>query len=150
MAIFALGASLGRRAFGVVAQTRRQIMFSAKTIDKMKICLKRVYEGAEPGDGFRVLVDRVWPRGVKKECARLDRWAKEVAPSTELRKWFGHDPARFDEFSRRYEAELAVSEAYAQFVAELRAHDVVTLLYAAKDETHNNAVVLAKALAKQR
>lgn len=116
----------------------------------MKICLKRVYARAEPGDGFRVLVDRVWPRGVKKERARLDWWAKEVAPSTELRKWFGHDPARFDEFSRRYEAELAVSEAYAQFVAELRAHDVATLLYAAKDETRNNAVVLAKALAKQR
>ncbi len=105
--------------------------------------IKRIYEPAAEADGKRVLVDRVWPRGITKEKASLTVWLKEVAPSTELRKWFGHDPTRFDEFRTRYRAELEGSEAFA----ELRAmKGTITLLYGAHDETHNQAVVLQELL----
>jgi uncharacterized protein YeaO (DUF488 family)/tellurite resistance-related uncharacterized protein len=104
------------------------------------IRIKRVYEPAEPGDGVRVLVDRLWPRGLKKADARIDLWLRDVAPSPELRRWFGHRPDRWQAFRERYEAELAHNPA----VAELpRATErPVTLLYAAKDEAHNHARVL--------
>jgi uncharacterized protein YeaO (DUF488 family) len=107
---------------------------------------KRIYDPPEEGDGYRVLVDHVWPRGVSKENARLDEWAKELAPSDELRKWFDHDPARFAEFRSRYRGELA---AHSERLGELRhraASGAVTVLYAARDEEHNNAVVLAELL----
>ena len=106
------------------------------------IKLKRIYDPPIPDDGRRVLVDRLWPRGIAKDAARLDDWLKEIAPSDELRKWFGHDPAKWEEFRERYRSEL---QSHQEQLAELRAaanKRTVTLLYAAKDEEHNNAVVL--------
>lgn len=109
--------------------------------DVMSIALKRAYEEPEPGDGTRVLIDRMWPRGVKKEQARIDVWLRDVAPSTELRQWFGHDPARWTEFRERYRTELKGSPALAE-LRKLARQGKVTLVYAARDEQHNNAVVL--------
>lgn len=105
---------------------------------------KRIYEDVEPGDGYRVLIDHVWPRGVSRERARLDEWARELAPSDELRKWFDHVPERFGEFRARYRREL---EGQAERVDELRKRarkGPLTILYAARDTEHNNAVVLAE------
>lgn len=110
-----------------------------------RITIKRVYEAATPDDGFRVLVDRLWPRGLSKATAHINLWAREVAPSKELRQWFGHDPARWDEFQRRYAQELGQPEQAAALTAlrqALVAHRRVTLLFAAHDESHNNAVAL--------
>lgn len=108
----------------------------------MKINLKRVYEPPAAEDGTRILVDRLWPRGLTKEKARVDLWLKDIAPSTELRKWFGHDPARWAEFKRRYRAELSHdTEQVAQLKAETK-KGRVTLVYGARDEEHNDAVVL--------
>ncbi len=105
--------------------------------------IKRVYEGASPRDGRRILVDRLWPRGIKKENAALDEWLKEIAPSNELRKWFGHDPSRWQEFRKQYKKELAAKhELIEKLRREAAAGRGVTLLYAARDEVHNNAVVL--------
>ena len=108
----------------------------------MNISIKRVYLPAEDSDGYRVLVDRLWPRGIKKEDARIDLWAKALAPSAELRKWFNHIPERFEAFSEKYKEELKSNPEVAPVLDELRQHDKVTLLYGAKDEQHNNAVVL--------
>jgi uncharacterized protein YeaO (DUF488 family) len=108
--------------------------------------LKRAYEPAEPADGYRVLVDRLWPRGVAKEAARLDEWARELAPSDELRRWFGHDPAKFAEFRRRYRAELAAREEKLRELRRRARRGTVTLVYAARDPEHNDAVVLAELL----
>jgi len=112
------------------------------TTDQVRI--KRAYEPADDGDGYRVLVDRLWARGVSKEKAHLDAWIKEIAPSTELRRWFGHDPARWDEFQRRYRAELAEPERrqLVEALAERATHGPVTLIYGARDTAHNEAVVL--------
>lgn len=104
----------------------------------MDVVVKRVYETPSPDDGYRMLVDRLWPRGVSKQRAELDEWAKDLAPSTELRVWFDHDPARFDEFAHRYRAELDGNPA----VEAARAHERLTLLYAARDPQVNHAVVL--------
>jgi uncharacterized protein YeaO (DUF488 family) len=104
--------------------------------------IKRVYEDASPADGHRVLVDRVWPRGVSKERADVERWEKDLGPSTELRKWFGHDPARFDEFARRYREELRSQKETIDELRKLSEKDTVTLVYSARDEEHNQAVVL--------
>lgn len=107
---------------------------------------KRVYEPAEPGDGYRVLIDHVWPRGVSRERAHLDEWARELAPSDELRRWFDHVPERFDEFRSRYRKEL---QCQAEKLDELRGRTRkgrLTIVYAASDEEHNNAVVLAELL----
>lgn len=104
--------------------------------------LKRIYDEPSTDDGYRVLVDRLWPRGVSKEAAKLDEWNKEVAPSPELRTWFNHDPERFQEFRKRYEAELAGREAFLRPLIEKASDSRVTLLYAAKDRMHNHAVVL--------
>ncbi len=112
----------------------------------MIIRLKRAYEPADSADGFRILVDRLWPRGLSKEKAAIDLWEKNVAPSNELRKWFGHIPERFPEFVGRYKAELAANPSYDEFLDEVRRHNVVTLLYAAHDAEHNNAVVLRELL----
>ncbi|MBZ9964894.1 DUF488 domain-containing protein [Mesorhizobium sp. BR1-1-2] len=107
-----------------------------------EIVVKRVYEAPEKADGQRVLVDRIWPRGVAKKDAALALWLKEIAPSDELRKWFGHEPERWAEFQKRYRAELdGNGEAVAQLRALLR-DGKVTLLYGAHDEAHNNAVAL--------
>lgn len=108
-----------------------------------RILTKRVYADPAPEDGFRVLVDRLWPRGLSKERAAVDHWQRELAPSDTLRHWFGHDPSRWDEFRHRYFAELdTIPEIVAGLRAELDAHPRVTLLYATRDETHNNAVAL--------
>ena len=108
--------------------------------------IKRAYAPAEAADGYRILVDRLWPRGISKEKAKIDLWLKSVAPSNELRKWFGHDPERFAEFDRRYRAELAESGALDELRAVLREHPDATLLFAAHDEAHNNAAVLKELL----
>ncbi|AYG95683.1 DUF488 domain-containing protein [Brevundimonas naejangsanensis] len=113
----------------------------------MKVALKRVYEPPAAGDGTRILVDRLWPRGLTKEKAHVDLWLKEVAPSTELRRWFGHDPARWAEFQRRYHDELKANpDAVAELKAAIGARPA-TLVYGARDEEHNDAVVLADWLA---
>lgn len=104
--------------------------------------LKRAYEPAAPTDGYRVLVDRLWPRGVSKAEAAIDEWDKDVAPSTALRIWFGHDPAKFAEFAQRYRTELAGSPALAALRQTCAEHAVVTLVFAARDVEHNEAVVL--------
>ena len=117
-----------------------------------EVQVRRIYEPAEPDDGKRVLVDRVWPRGVSKEEAHLDDWAKEVAPSTELRKWYGHEPDKFPEFERRYLAELdepARAHALEQ-VRDLAAKGRVTLLTASKRSDISQATVLAKVLNSSR
>lgn len=111
----------------------------------MEVALKRAYEAPDAEDGFRVLVDRLWPRGKTKADLRLDLWAKEVAPSTELRKWFHHDPELWEEFCRRYKAELKAPErreAIAAIVKAARGSQKLTLVYGAKDTAHNEAVVL--------
>jgi uncharacterized protein YeaO (DUF488 family) len=114
----------------------------------MTVKTKRVYEKPEPGDGFRILIDRLWPRGVKKEKAKIDLWLKEIAPSTALRKWFGHDPEKWGEFKKRYFMEL---DKDTQSVAEIRKRareGTVTLVFGAKDETHCNATALVEYLKK--
>lgn len=114
------------------------------TEKKVNIAIKRAYEPPAPGDGWRVLVDRLWPRGVSKARLQLDAWVRDVAPSTELRKWFGHDPDRWDEFVRRYRAELRAPEREALLsqVAEHARHGRVTIIYGARDTEHNEAAVL--------
>ncbi|MGZ0087292.1 DUF488 domain-containing protein [Caldibacillus thermoamylovorans] len=110
---------------------------------------KRIYLPAEQDDGTRILVDRLWPRGVSKAAVRIDRWMKEIAPSSELRQWFGHRPERFAEFARMYEQELSTDAMKQALVTELLSlSGTVTLLYAAKDERHNHAVVLCDVLRK--
>jgi uncharacterized protein YeaO (DUF488 family) len=111
------------------------------------IKVKRVYEKPERDDGWRVLVDRLWPRGMKKEAAHLDAWLKEVAPSDALRKWFGHDPEKWGEFQKKYRAELSKQK---ELIAELKQMEkqkgTLTLLFGAKDQEHNQAVALAAVL----
>lgn len=115
-------------------------------ISSDRIRLKRVFDPPEPEDGSRVLVERLWPRGLSKERARLDLWLKQIAPSTELRMWFSHDPAKWAEFQRRYRAELVKNtEAVAQLL-HLIGKGPVTLVYAAADVQHNSAVVLKRFL----
>jgi uncharacterized protein YeaO (DUF488 family) len=108
--------------------------------------VKRVYEPADSSDGYRVLIDRIWPRGVSKEEARLDEWARELAPSSELRRWFAHDPARSDEFRTRYRRELSAQEEKLRELRRRGRSGTLTLVYAARDTEHNNAVVLAELL----
>lgn len=114
------------------------------------IKIKRVYEKMSKDDGFRVLVDRLWPRGMKKEAVHIDLWMKEVAPSDALRKWFGHEPEKWPEFQRKYRAELAKKqELVAQLKKMAKEHETLTLLYGAKDEEHNQAVALAEVLKRK-
>ncbi|MCL5419506.1 MAG: DUF488 domain-containing protein [Candidatus Marsarchaeota archaeon] len=109
----------------------------------MLLGIKRIYEKVEVTDGTRILVDRLWPRGVRKSTAHIDRWMKEVAPNNELRIWFGHDPAKWEEFRKRYADELKGSKALDELLGIIRKEDV-TLVYSAHDAEHNNAVVLAE------
>jgi len=118
----------------------------SKTLGEIKS--KRAYERSEPSDGTRILVDRVWPRGIKKVDAAINLWLKDIAPSAELRRWFGHRPERWAEFRRRYLAEL---QERPELVEQIRkaAHDgSVTLIYAARDEAHNNAIVLKELVSR--
>jgi DNA-3-methyladenine glycosylase len=113
----------------------------------MTVAVKRVYDEPDDGDGYRVLVDRLWPRGMTKERARVDEWLRDVAPSTELRKEFRHEPGRFAEFTERYVAELEANPATETLRGIVAEHGVVTLVYAAQDTEHNQAVVLRDHLA---
>ena len=112
----------------------------------MDIRLKRAYEPAASSDGYRVLIDRLWPRGVSREQAKLDAWERELAPSTELRQWFGHQPNRFDEFRRRYIEELRQQRPRLTELRRRARDGTLTLVYAAHDSEHNDAVVLAAVL----
>ncbi len=111
-----------------------------------EVRIKRAYEAPAPGDGTRVLVDRLWPRGVSKADAGITLWMKDVAPSSELRKWFGHDPGRWEEFRRRYRTELAGKKAQVAELRELARKGPLTLIYSARDEAHNQAVLLRETL----
>ncbi|NNE77205.1 MAG: DUF488 domain-containing protein [Pricia sp.] len=111
-----------------------------------KIRIKRIYEDPSNNDGYRILVDRIWPRSISKEDAQLDNWLKELAPSDELRKWFDHDPKKFDEFAKRYRKELDDKDSDLNEIKEKAKSQSVTLLYGAKDTEHNQAVVLLEIL----
>ncbi|MEK6480969.1 DUF488 domain-containing protein [Catalinimonas sp. 4WD22] len=106
------------------------------------LTIKRIYEAYSKNDGYRVLIDRMWPRGIKKEDAKLDEWIKEIAPSISLRKWFDHESEKFDEFSAKYKAELSDKKEPLQKILAVAESQKVTLLYAAKDPKINHAVVL--------
>lgn len=112
--------------------------------------VKRVYEDPGEDDGYRVLVDRLWPRGVSKERAQLDEWCKDVAPSDELRKWFHHEEQKFEEFERRYREELDANEQVPEVIARWEQHPVVTLLFATRERERNQAVVLAEYVSARR
>lgn len=113
------------------------------------IVLKRIYEKSEEKDGCRILIDRLWPRGVSKEKAKINLWIKEVAPSNELRKWFSHDEKKWDDFKSRYKKELEENLEIVQKIKQIEKEEkIVTLLYSAKDEKHNNALVLKEYLQK--
>jgi len=114
----------------------------------MPVSLKRAYESPSPGDGYRVLVDRLWPRGVSKEEAALDDWVREIAPSDDLRTWFDHDPERWEEFRKRYRSELDEHREALRSLAGIAAGGQLTLVYGAKDREHNNAVVIKEYLEK--
>ena len=108
----------------------------------MELKMKRIYESPEETDGFRILVDRLWPRGISKEEAKVDEWIKEIAPSTELRKWFDHQEERFPEFAKRYEGEFTVKNDHIERLRSIAEQQQVTLIYSAKNIHFNQAVVL--------
>ena len=112
----------------------------------MNIHLKRAYEPAASSDGYRVLIDRLWPRGISREQAKFDAWDRELPPSTELRRWFGHDPQRFEEFRRRYVEELRHQRPRLTELRRRARSGTLTLVYSARDTEHNDAVVLAEVL----
>ena len=114
---------------------------------RLNIRLKRAYAPPSPEDGVRVLVDRLWPRGLRRSVAAIDRWLKDLAPSTALRQWFGHDPRRWDEFRQRYEAELSHKSELLNELRAIARKDPLTLVFAARNELHNGAIVLRDVLA---
>jgi uncharacterized protein YeaO (DUF488 family) len=114
--------------------------------DASEVTIKRAYEPASARDGTRILIDRLWPRGVKKADAGISQWMKEIAPSNELRKWFGHDPARWQEFRRRYRVELKDKRELVGQLRDVAREGRLTLVYSAHDEAHNQAVVLRELL----
>ncbi|MBO9617685.1 MAG: DUF488 domain-containing protein [Niabella sp.] len=116
---------------------------------KPVISIKRIYDPSATSDGYRVLVDRIWPRGISREEADLDEWEKEIAPSTLLRKWFNHDPVRWEAFKKKYTEELNNNEDTDSFLDQCSKHKHITLLYGAKDEQHNQAVVLLEYINKK-
>ena len=113
-----------------------------------EIFIKRIYEKPESGDGFTILVDRLWPRGIRKEDAFWDAWLKEIAPSADLRKWFNHEPEKWPDFKKAYKAELKNSNAMVAFTEYLDSHKIVTLLYAGKDREHSHVLVLLEVAKK--
>lgn len=113
-----------------------------RLLTQRQLRIKRIYDAPARSDGYRILIDRIWPRGISKRRARLDAWLPELAPSAELRTWFGHDPARWQEFRNRYRAELARKVPLIESIRHRALDEPVTLLYAARDPLHNNAVVL--------
>jgi uncharacterized protein YeaO (DUF488 family) len=113
------------------------------------IQIKRIYAGATKADGVRILVDRLWPRGMKKEAAHVVEWAKDLAPGTGLREWYGHDPERWAEFKKRYTAELKKNPALDAFIENYQQEKLLTLVYATKDEEHTHAIVLMEFLAHE-
>ncbi len=115
---------------------------------RFRIRIRRIYEAPGTEEGYRVLVDRVWPRGLSKEKAAIDSWEKDLAPSTELRKWFGHEPSRWNEFALRYRSELAAKTERLHELLRAAGSRNLTLLYGARDKEHNQAVVLREALAE--
>lgn len=119
-------------------------------IHSENVKLKRAYESPRRTDGTRVLIDRLWPRGVKKTDAKIDEWMKDIAPSTPLRKWFGHDPARWPKFQDRYEAEVRQHPEYLKRLRTLAREGLLTLVFSAHDEAHNDAVVLRKMILGHR
>jgi uncharacterized protein YeaO (DUF488 family) len=113
----------------------------------MEIKIKRIYEKFSPKDGLRILVDRLWPRGIKKEEAKIDLWFKEIAPSDKLRKWFKHDVSKWEEFKKRYKEEIEQNkESLEKLIEIIKKKRVVTLVFSAKDKEHNNAVILREVL----
>ena len=112
----------------------------------MPLQIKRIYEPSSPTDGYRIMVDRIWPRGIKKETASIAQWLKDVAPSTALRKWFNHEPEKWKAFTKKYAAELKNSAAYEELKTLVHKHKKTTLLYSAKDELHNQAIALQQFL----
>lgn len=110
------------------------------------IQVKRAYEKPAESDGVRILVERIWPRGLTKQEAAIDEWMEEIAPSTQLRQWFGHDPAKWDEFQRRYKEELAENTGLVEALREKAKKGAVTLIYSARDQEHNSALVLKNML----
>jgi len=114
----------------------------------MEVKIKRIYEKPDKEDGKRILVDRLWPRGLTKEKASVDIWLKEIAPSTELRKWFGHDPDKWKEFQKRYKQELKKNHQQVLILKEQVKTGIATLVYGAKDEEHNEALVLKELLGR--
>ena len=112
------------------------------------ITTKRIYDQKARTDGFRILVDRLWPRGLTKQKAKIDLWLKDIAPSTELRKWFGHDPEKWKEFRKRYQKELKENNEQIEILKEQKKKGTVTLVYGAKDEEHNEAIVLKELFSK--
>jgi uncharacterized protein YeaO (DUF488 family) len=118
-------------------------------ISTRNVKLKRAYEPPVADDGMRILIDRLWPRGITKKRAAIDQWMKDISPSTELRKWFGHDPARWDEFRRRYAQEVHKNSDLLDQLRSLARHGPITLVYSAHDEKHNDAVELRKLILGQ-
>lgn len=112
----------------------------------MDIKVKRVYEPYDKTDGVRILVDRLWPRGIKKEDAHIDKWFKEIAPSNELRKWYNHDPEKFEAFNKKYHAEIGGTKALNELVDYIKANKTVTLVFSSKELKLNNVVVLKSIL----
>jgi uncharacterized protein YeaO (DUF488 family) len=112
----------------------------------MNIHVKRIYEPFATSDGYRILIDRLWPRGIKKEDAHIDKWQKEIAPSTELRKWIHADPGKWTQFRAKYRAELSRSPALEELLSDIGKHKTITLLYAVKNEEHNHALLLREFL----
>jgi uncharacterized protein YeaO (DUF488 family) len=110
----------------------------------MNIRIKRVYEPYTGTDGYRILIDRLWPRGISKENGHIDKWLKEVAPSTDLRKWFNHEPEKWPQFCAKYKAEVKGSTALDELLTDIHDHKTVTLLYGARDERHNQAIALER------
>lgn len=146
------GAPVERAALAAPARQRApepdcyKGIFVSTKIPASHIRIKRAYDPPSNDDGARVLIDRLWPRGIKKESLAVDQWAKELAPSTKLRQWFGHDAARWQEFHQRYAAELRPHAESVDTLRTLARKGTVTLVYAAHDETHNNAVALREFL----
>lgn len=115
-----------------------------------QVLIKRIYEPFSETDGYRILVDRLWPRGIKKNDAHIDKWLKDVAPSTALRKWFDHDAEKWDDFRKKYLAELKNSDAFDELKSDLHKEETITLLYAVKDEKLTHALILQQLITQDQ